>query len=92
MYLTRCAWLSGGAVAVAAALWSPLGLTWAVPIAAGSTLGTTWPMMGAARLAAERRPGTDVDSPGIGPSHLWMAGGAILGLAFVGFVGRGIPV
>jgi len=55
--LVRACWLSGGTLAVAAALFSPLGLGWALFIAVGSTLGCTWPITVAARMTTEGKAG-----------------------------------
>lgn len=86
--LVRTAWLAGGAVAVAASLLSPLDLTWAVPIAAGSTLGTTWPILAAAdRVAEHPVPGSPLD---LRRSISVLLGGALAGLVLVLVFGPGI--
>jgi hypothetical protein len=99
--LVRVCWLSGGALAVAAALFSPLGLGWALFIAVGSTLGCTWPMMVAARMATEggketTRDGATRQPAGSAPSLLipahrgWIAAGLLVGVVFVFVFGPGI--
>lgn len=45
-------WLAGTAVALAAAILSPLDFAWALLIATGSTMGTTWLLLPAADRAA----------------------------------------
>jgi hypothetical protein len=62
--LTRTVWISGGTLALAASLFSPLGPFWAIPIALGSTLGTTWPLL---PIGPRRR---DMRRAGSGPARL----------------------
>lgn len=104
--LVRTCWLAGTAAAVAAALLSPLGLGWALFIATGSTLGCTWPMLLAARRAAEGdRAGPRTDDGGLeqagqgaddGPVELvgahrgWIAAGVVVAAVFVFVFGPGI--
>lgn len=86
--LTRVAWASGGAVAVLAALFSPLEPTWAIPAAVGSTFGTTWPILPAAgRVGEHPVPGSPLDV-----SRSWglLVLGGLAGLAFVAVFGPGI--
>jgi hypothetical protein len=91
--LTLTAWLTGGALAIAAALLSPLGFPWALLIAAGSSLGTTFLMLPAARLAD---PGGRRVAPtawdGVGPSILWIFTGTALAAIFVFVLGPGIEL
>lgn len=89
---TRLAWMTGGGLAVLAATLSPLGLGWALPIAAGSTLGTTWPMMPAAREAASRIARSGRSPAPVAASRGVVIAGALAGVLFVVFVGRGIPL
>lgn len=89
--LATTSWLTGGGLALTAALFSPLGLAWALPIAAGSTLGTTWPLFLMSRAAAAR-VGPHGRAVPIGPSRGWSAAGAAVGLAFVALLGPGVRV
>lgn len=87
----RLSWLSGGGLALLAATLSPLGLVWALPLAAGSTLGTTWPMLPAGRQAGR----SDTASRGLPPisqSRVTEVIGGLVALAFVLIVGRGIAL
>ena len=88
----RASWAAGGVLAAAAAVFSPLGLAWAVPVALGSTMGTTWPMLG----TVARRSGTAVarsdsvdESEGNG---WWILAGLIVAVAFVVVLGPGVEL
>lgn len=86
--IVRTVWASGGLVSILAALFSPLALTWSVPIAAGSTLGTTWPLLPAAdRVAEHPVPGAPLTVPRSWPV---IAAGALAGLVLVAVFGPGV--
>jgi len=86
--IVRGAWATGGAVAVCASLLSPLALSWAVPIAVGSTLGTTWPLLPAsARVGEHPVPGAPLRVPRSLPV---IVAGALAALLLVGLFGPGI--
>lgn len=87
--IARTAWVAGGTLAVLAALLSPLGLLWAVPVAIGSTFGTTWPML----LAADRA--ATLSGDGLAPVTLprripWIAAGLAAAALFVLCLGPGL--
>ena len=87
--IAMVSWLTGGALAAAAALMSPLGLGWALAIAVGSTMGTTWPMLAAAR-SVHRTPPRDGAEPGlIEPSWALVAAAGVMAAVFVLGFGRG---
>jgi len=92
--LARTCWLTGGALAVAAALWSPLGLGWALLVALGSTLGCTWPLMPAARLAA--RQATEPANQGgrilVPMNHTWIVAGTLVAALFIFVLGPGLEL
>lgn len=88
--LVASSWCTGGVLSIMAALFSPLGLAWAVPIAVGSTLGTTWPLLPAARSAAEQGCEEPVGLNGISRSWAWQLGAVAVGLVFVFGFGPGI--
>lgn len=91
--LTLTSWLTGGVLAVAAALLSPLGLPRALLIAAGSTLGTTFLILPAARLAeSARRRVAPTIWDGVGPGLVWTPVGTLLAAVFIFFLGRGIQL
>lgn len=93
---TRTVWMTGGVLGVLAGLFSPLGLGWAVAIGAGSTLGTTWPLLPMGRLAGEAEPGAlepgDRADALVPRSPGWLIAGAVVGALFVLTLGRGIPL
>lgn len=85
--IVRTAWLSGGLVALLTSLLSPLGVVWAVPVAAGSTLGVTWPLLPAAGKVGEHPvPGAPLR---LGRSSWLIVAGALAGLVFVTVFGPG---
>lgn len=86
--LVRLAWASGGAVALAASLVSPHELGRSVPIAVGSTLGATWPILPAAgRVGEQPVPGAPLNVPRSWP----LVGiGALAGIVFVAVLGPGL--
>jgi len=86
--LVRIAWLAAGTLAVAAALLSPLGWRWAIPLSIGSTLGTTWPMLIAARAAA--REAAPDDGATLRASPAWIAAGCVTAAVFVFVFGPGV--
>ena len=85
--LVRTAWLSGGAVALMAAVPSILDPGWALSIAVGSTLGATWPILPAAGSVGDHpvpgRPLRLERSPWI------VAAGLLAGLVLVLIFGPG---
>lgn len=86
--LVRTAWVSGGVAALLAALSSPLGLTWAVPVAVGSTLGTTWPLLAAASKVDEHPvPGPPLR---LARSPRLIVAGILAGLVLVAVLGPGV--
>jgi hypothetical protein len=86
--IVTTAWVVGGATAIAASLLSPLALTWSVPIAAGSTLGTTLPMLPAAERVAEHPvPGQPLH---VGRSRWVLLAGGMAAAVFVLVFGPGI--
>lgn len=85
--IVRTVWLSGGLVALLASLLSPLGMAWAVPVAAGSTLGATWPLLPAAGKVDEHPvPGAPLR---LRRSSWLIVAGALAGLVFVAVFGSG---
>lgn len=87
-WLVRVAWAAGGSVAMVASLLSPLALIWALPIAAGSTLGTTWPILPAAdRVGEHPVPGKPLSVPRSWPLIVL---GAAAGVVLLGVFGPGI--
>lgn len=86
--LVRIVWLASGALAAAAALLSPLGWRWAIPISIGSTLGTTWPMVVAARAAARGASGDGGETLRASPA--WIAAGSATALVLVLVFGPGV--
>jgi len=82
-------WVTGGALAAAAALMSPLGLRWAIAIAIGSTMGTTWPMLAAARSVHRVPPSQEVGVGPIGRRWGWLVVAGVVAVVFVGGFGRG---
>lgn len=86
--IVRAAWIAGGSVAVVAALFSPLDPRWAVGIAAGSTFGTTWPVLRAVDAVAE----TPVPGAPLVVRRSWVVVvlGAAAGAALVGIFGPGL--
>ncbi|MDX1493625.1 MAG: hypothetical protein R3253_06185 [Longimicrobiales bacterium] len=88
--LVRVAWGAGGSIAVVAALFSPLALSWALPIAAGSTLGTTWPMLPAAdRVGQHPVPGAPLS---VSRSWTIIVLGAVVGMVLAGVFGPGVDL
>lgn len=88
--IARGAWLSGGAVAVVAALFSPLDTVWALSIAVGSTLGTTWPMLAAVATVGEHPvPGAPLV---VERSWAVVLLGAGAGAVLVGLFGPGVHI
>lgn len=89
--LTRTCWLAGGLTAVAAALLSPLGLGWALFVAAGSTFGCTWPLMVSGRTAAAMatRGG---EALRVHDSAAWITAGVAAAAVFVLVFGPGIEL
>lgn len=86
--LTRVAWSAGGTTAVVAALLSPLGPIQGVLVAAGTTFGTTWPILAAAgRVDGHPVPGSPLD---VSSSWALIAFGTIAGLVLVTVFGPGI--
>lgn len=86
--IVRAAWLTGGGVAVLAALFSPLHPPWAIGIAVGSTFGTTWPLLPAAGTVTETPvPGSPLTVP---RSWLVVALGLTAGGVLVGVFGPGL--
>lgn len=93
--LTRTVWLAGGGLGLAAALSSPLGPLWAIPIGVGSTIGTTWPLLPMGRVAGGRAlaaPEPHAATVLVPRSSWWVLVGGGAGLAFAWFFGRGIPL
>jgi len=90
MRFVRTAWLTGGAVAAAAALLSPSDSGSMVTVALGGTLSTTWPMLIAGRkVGAHPVPGGPLDlerSPWI------VAVGLLAGAALIGVLGPGFTL
>ncbi len=86
--IVRYAWLAGGCSAVAAALFSPLTPLWAVGIAAGSTFGTTWPLLPAADSVRETPvPGAPLVVP---RSWVVVGLGVLAGAGLIGVFGPGL--
>lgn len=85
--IVRTAWLGGGLVALLASLPSPLS-GWAVPIALASTLGTTWPLLPAARKVGEHPvPGAPLR---LRRSPWLIVSGVLAGLLLVAVFGPGV--
>lgn len=86
--ITRAVWLTGGLVAVAAAVLDPAGPLRAVGVAAAGTFGSTWPIL----LAARNVPGTPV--PGaplrLERSPAVIVVSAVAALALIALFGPGI--
>jgi len=62
--ITGTAWIGGGAIAIGAALRSPLGLDWSLPATLIGTLAATVPLMLASRKVGERPvPGRALSVP-----------------------------
>jgi hypothetical protein len=83
-------WWSGGALAFAAALFSPLDWQWALMIAVSSTMGVTWPMLPAIQDAAGQADAGGPEPGGIGPAYAWIAAAIVASLIFVFIFGPGI--
>lgn len=89
--LVALSWAAGGALAVAAALRSPLGPGWAVPVAIGSTLGATLPMLPAAERG-ERALGDGAAELAVTRPGVWLVAGVVAGALFVGVFGPGVSL
>ena len=86
--LVRAAWLSGGVIALVASLLGPLDASWAVAVGAGSTLGTTWPILpAAARVTEHPVPGRPLRLP---RTPWLLLAGTIAGLVLVLVFGPGL--
>jgi hypothetical protein len=91
--LAMTAWLTGGAVTGAAALWSPIGVPRALLLAVLSSMGATFLMLPAARLAKSPRWANATTAwNGIGPSLGWIGIGLLSAAVFIFVFGPGIEL
>jgi hypothetical protein len=88
--LVAPAYVAGGVVTVAAALFSPLAAKWAQLQAVGGTFGVTfWLLL--LPLVVPGAP-TPLQHPFMVPRSVgWVVAGALCALAFIGVLGPGIP-
>jgi hypothetical protein len=88
--LTRVIWLASGVIAIAGGLYAPAGWARGAAIGMGTTLGSTWPILLAARRVGEKPvPGTPLEiprSPGV------IVAGAIAASGFIALLGPGLRI
>lgn len=89
--LVAPAYLAGGAIVVAAALFSPLAAKWALFVAAGGTFGVTfWLLLLPLRIPEP--PNTAEYPLAVKRSRGWLVAGVLCALVFVGVLGPGFPM
>jgi hypothetical protein len=83
-------WVSAGAVALAAGVYSPEGLARGAAIALGTTLGGTWPILIAARRVGDTPvPGTPLEVP---RSPALILAGTLAAMWFIAYLGPGLRI
>ncbi len=91
--LVRTVWLTGGVVSGAAALWSPTGVLRALLLALLGSMGATFLMLPAARLARSHRWANATTAwTGVRPRIGWIGMGLLSAAIFIFVFGPGIQL